>query len=137
MKKMLLLTSLIITIAGSGLHAQTALNKTKQTPIDVLPISDVAGTTKGLMGILKTKLALSDDQSPKISGLITDFLKSKMGILSLAKNNPADYLSKFGGIQSKLFDRLKTALSGAQYTKFLGLKPKASDSENLLNHLFI
>ena len=119
MKKILLLTSLLITIAGSGLHAQTALNKTKQTPIDVLPISDVAGTTNGLMGILKTKLALSDDQSPKISGLLTDFLKSKTSILSLAKNNPADYLSKFGGIQSKLFDGLKTALSGAQYLSLI------------------
>ena len=134
MKKMLLLTSILIVIAGSSLLAQ---KPDKQTPLEVLPISDVAGTTSSLMGILKTKLALSDDQSPKISGLLTDFLKSKTSILSLAKSNPADYLSKFGGIQSKLFDGLKTALSGAQYTKFLGLKPKASDSENLLNHLFI
>ena len=134
MKKMLLLTSILIVIAGSSLLAQ---KPDKQIPIEVLPISDVAETTSGLMGVLKTKLALSDDQSPKISGLLTDFLKSKTGILSLAKSNPADYLSKFGAIQSKLFDGLKTALSGAQYTKFLGLKPKASDSENLLNHLFI
>ena len=137
MKKMLVLTFILISIAGTGLYAQTALNKAKQTPIDVLPIHDIAGITNGLMGILKTKLALSDAQSPKITGLLTDFLKSKSGILSLAKSNPADYLSKFGRIQNKLFDGLKTALSGAQYTKFLGLKPKASDSENLLNHLFI
>lgn len=134
MKKMLLLTSLLIVIAGSGLLAQ---KPTKQTPIEVLPIKDVSETTSGLMGILKTKLALSDAQSPKITGLLTDFLKSKSGILSLANSNPTEYLSKFGGIKNKLFAGLKTALSGAQYTKFLGLKPKASDSENLLNHLFI
>jgi len=134
MKKMLLLTSILIVIAGSGVLAQ---KPDKQTPIEVLPIKDVSETTKGLMNILKTKLALSDAQSPKITGLLTDFLRTKSGILSLANSNPADYLSKFGGIQSKLFDRLKTALSGAQYTKFLGLKPKASDSENVLNHLFI
>ena len=134
MKKMLLLTSILIVITSSGLLAQ---KPDKQTPIEVLPIKDISETTNGLMGILKTKLALSDPQSPKITGLLTDFLKSKSGIISLASSNPAEYLSKFGGIQSKLFDGLKTALSGAQYTKFLGLKPKASDSENLLNHLFI
>jgi len=134
MKKMLLLTSILIVITGSSLLAQ---KPDKQTPIEVLPIKDVSETTNSLMGILKTKLALSDPQSPKITGLLTDFLKSKSGILSLANSNPAEYLSKFGGIQSKLFDGLKTALSGAQYTKFLGLKPKASDSENLLNHFFI
>ena len=137
MKKILVLTSILITLVGSGLYSQSALNKAKQTPIDVLPISDVAASTNDLMSILKTKLALSDAQSPKITGLLTDFLKSKSGILSLAKTNPADYLSKFGGLQNKLFGGLKTALSAAQYTKFLGLKPKASDSENLLNHLFI
>jgi hypothetical protein len=89
------------------------------------------------MSILKTKLALSDPQGPKITELLTEFLKSKTGILSLAKSNPADYLSKFGGIQNKFFEGLKASLSAAQYTKFLGLKPKASDSENLLNHLFV
>lgn len=135
MKKILFLITIFIAMCGSGLHAQKGLPK--QTPIDVLPITNVAETTSGLMGILKTKLALSDAQSPKITGLITDFLKSKSGILSLAKSNPADYLSKFGGIQNKLFGGLKTALSAAQYTKFLGLKPKASDTDNLLSHFFI
>ena len=137
MKKILLLTTILIAICSSGLHAQKGLDKANQKPIDVLPITDVAETTSGLMGILKTKLALSDAQSPKITGLLTDFLKSKSGILSLAKTNPADYLSKFGGIQNKLLGGLKTALSAAQYTKFLGLKPKASDTDNLLSHLFV
>jgi len=137
MKKILLLTSILIVEVCSGLYAQSGLDKTKQKPIDVLPINDVAQTTSGLMGILKTKLALSDAQSPKITELLTDFLQSKSGILSLAKTNPADYLSKFGAIQNKLFGGLKTTLSAAQHTKFLGLKPKASDSDNLLNHLFL
>ncbi len=136
MKKILVFITILIAVGGSSIYAQTVIDKAKQTPIDVLPITDVAKTTNDLMGILKPKLALSDAQSPKISGLLTDFLKSKSGILSLAKSNPADYLSKFGGIQNKLFGGLKTALSGAQYTKFLGLKPKASDAANLLGHLF-
>ncbi len=136
MHKRQILTPILIAISGSGLYAQSVLDKAKQTPLDVLPITDVAGTATDLMGILKPKLALSDAQGPKITGLLTDFLKSKSGILSLAKSNPADYLSKFGGIQNKLFSGLKTALSAAQYTKFLGLKPKASDVGNLLGHLF-
>ena len=127
---------MFIAIGSSSLFAQSVIDKAKQTPIDVLPITDVAATTSDLMGILKSKLALSDAQSPKITGLLTDFLKSKTGILSLAKSNPADYLSKFGGIKGMLFSGLKTALSAAQYTKFLGLKPKASDAANLLGHLF-
>ena len=136
MKRILVFFTMFIAIGGSSLFAQSAIDKAKQTPIDVLPITDVAATTSDLMGILKSKLALSDAQSPKITGLLTDFLKSKTGILSLAKSNPADYLSKFGGIQGKLFSGLKAALSAAQYTKFLGLKPKASDAANLLGHLF-
>ena len=133
MKKILFLFAVLFIMVGTGLHAQV----TKPTaPIEVLPINDIASTVGSLMDILKPKLALSDAQSPKITGLLTDFLKSKSGILSLAKSKPADYLSKFSGIQNKLLGGLKTALSAAQYTKFLDLKPKASDEGNVLNHLF-
>ena len=131
---------LIILFASTTLstNAQGVTDKAKQasTGLNILPISDIGGTANGILGLLKPKLALSDAQSPKVTGLLTDFLKSKSGILGLAQSNPADYKSKFEGIQDKLFGGFKTIVSGAQYTKLLGLKPKASDTGNLLNHLF-
>ena len=118
--------------------SQLATDRGRQpAAVKVLPINDVEETAIGISGMLKTKLALSDVQGPKVAELLTEFLKSKSGILSLAKSNPSEYKGKFMGIQNKLFESLKPILSAAQYTKFLDLKPKASDNANLLNHLFI
>ena len=138
MKKILFVLIILNTRTTLTTVAQGISDKTTQTPsgLNILPISDIEGTAKGIMGLLRPKLALSDAQSPKVTGLVTDFLKSKSGILSLAQSNPADYKNKFSSIQDNLFTDLKKILSGAQNTKFLGLKPKASDAGNLLNHLF-
>lgn len=117
--------------------SQLAPERGKQpAAVKVLLINDVEKTSMGISGLLKTKLALSDAQGPKVAELLKEFLKSKSGILSLAKSNPIDYKSKFMDIQNNLFESLKPILSAAQYTKFLDLKPKASDTGNLLNHLF-
>lgn len=138
MKKILFALFICSAALPITVNGQDVLDKAKQTgsPLNVLPISDIGGTANGLLGLLKPKLALSDAQGPKLTGLLTEFLTSKSSILSLAKSNPTDYINKFGGIQGKLFSGLKTLLSAAQYTKFLGLKPKASDAGNLLSHLF-
>ena len=44
--------------------------------VKVLPINDVEETSIGISGMLKTKLALSDVQGPKVAELLTEFLKS-------------------------------------------------------------
>jgi hypothetical protein len=138
MKKTFLLTGLFVLFAIGSSFGQDALNKAKQAgkALDILPLGDISSTTNDIMGLLKPKLALSDAQSPKVSSLVGDFLNSKSGIVSLAKTNPGEYGSKFGGIQNKLFSGLKAVLIAAQYTKFLGLKPKTSSAGNLLSHLF-
>ena len=137
MKSMLTILFALHFFTPLATFSQVAPNRGKQpAAVKVLPINDVEETSNGISGILKTKLALSDAQGPIVAELLTEFLKSKSGILSLAKSNPTDYKSKFMGIQNKLFESLKPILSAAQYTKFLDLKPKASDTANLLNHLF-
>lgn len=137
MKKLLIAVTLISFLALPA-FSQSVLDqaKTAGQVLEVLPISDVSGTANKLLGLLKPKLALSDPQGPKVTGLLTDFLTAKSGILSLAKSNPTEYTSKFTGIKDKLFNGLKTVLSAAQYTKLLGLKPKTSSASNLLSHLF-
>jgi len=125
---------LFILIAGTeSIHAQA---RPAPKPLDVLPITNIAETASGLLGILKTKLAMSDTQGPKMTSLLTEFLNSKSGIIPLARTNPADYTVKFAGIKEKFLNGLKSELTSAQYTKFLGLKPKASETDNLLHHLF-
>ncbi len=138
MKNILFILFAVNLLASVSANAQGPGDRGKQPPaaLKVLPIADVEETSNGLLGLLKTKLALSDAQGPKVAELLTEFLKTKSGILSLAKSNPAEYKSKFMGIQGNLFENLKPILSAAQYTKFLDLKPKASDNSNLLNHMF-
>lgn len=134
MKKLLFLLA-ITAICTSSIQAQSVLDKAKQVA-QVLPIKDVGATSNGILSLLKTKLALSDSQSPKIGSLLTDFLQSKSGILNLASSKPAEYKSKFSAIQDKLMKGIKAVTTVAQYSKLLGLKPKAPSSSNLLSHLF-
>lgn len=138
MKKILIACLLFTaTVAVNQSYGQGLLDKAKKAAgLNVLPISDVSGTANSILGVLKPKLALSDGQLPKITPLLTEFLTSKSGILGLAKSNPTEYTNKFSGIKTKLFNGLKTALTAAQYSKLLGLKPKASDAGNVLSHLF-
>lgn len=137
MKSILTILFALYFLIPLATFSQIAPDRGKQpASVKVLPINDVEETTMGITGLLRTKLALSDAQGPKVAELLTGFLKSKSGILSLAISNPTEYKSKFMGIQNKLFENLNPILSAAQYTKFLDLKPKASDTGNLLNHLF-
>ena len=138
MKKIFMLLLAAGALASVQVNGQTVLEKASKTAqsLDVLPIENVGETANGIMGLLKPKLSLNDAQSPKVLGLVTDFLGAKSSITSLAKTDPAGYTSKFGGLKEKLMSGLKTVLTVAQYKNMLGLKPKTSSAGNLLSHLF-
>lgn len=97
---------------------------------------DVKSLATSVMGKLTPALGLSAVQKPSVLNAVTGFLKDKSGILGLAKTDKAAYATKFAGLQNGLFGKLKTILSVAQYTKFLGLKPKTNDVTNALSQLF-
>lgn len=97
---------------------------------------DVNSLSGDILSKLTTSLALTDVQKPKVTTLVTDFLKEKSGIMSLATTDKAKYFSKFEELTSKFFPKMKTALTAAQYTKFLGLKPTTNVASNALSQLF-
>jgi hypothetical protein len=88
------------------------------------------------MSKLTPSLGLTATQKPAVSTDITDYLKSKAGIMPLANTDKTAYASKSTSLISGLSGKLKTALTAAQYAKFLGLKPSAPSAGNVLSSLF-
>lgn len=97
---------------------------------------DVGNTANAILGKLGPALALTETQKPNVLNAVTGFLKDKSVIVGLLGTNKAAYASKFSALQGGLFGKLKTLLTVAQYTKFLGLKPKTNDVTNALSQLF-
>ncbi|WP_448700541.1 hypothetical protein ACFGVR_01130 [Mucilaginibacter sp. AW1-3] len=136
-------TVLILSIIASTGFSQDVLNKVKSAAASQgvsapsLPsLHDIPGAANAIMGQLGPALALTAAQKPTISNIVTGFLKQKAGILSLASTNKTAYDSKFSALQSSAFSKIKTALTVAQYTKFLNLKPSAPSASNVLSNLF-
>ncbi len=97
---------------------------------------DVNSMSGDILSKLTSSLALTDVQKPKVSSVVTDFLKEKSGIMSLATTDKTKYSSKFAALTAKYFPKMKALLTAAQYTKFLGLKPEKSVASNALSQLF-
>ena len=97
---------------------------------------DVNSLSGDILSKLTSALALTDVQKPKVSTLVTDFLKEKSGIMSLATTDKTKYASKFAELTAKYFPKIKAAITAAQYTKFLGLKPEKNVASNALSQLF-
>ncbi|MBV7533158.1 hypothetical protein [Chitinophaga sp. sic0106] len=135
MKKTLFLTLIIGLAAITTTRAQGVLDQAKKAT-GTSQTGNLGNMTSGIMGMLTPSLGLSNAQQPQVQNLISGFLQKKAGILPLQQSNPADYSSKFSGLQGGLFSKLKGVLSAAQYTKFLGLKPKTNDATNALSQLF-
>lgn len=133
MRKLLTLMFLLATLPLLS-SAQSLLDKAKSTTQS--SGIDVKSTANAILGKLGPALALTNTQKPGVLTAVTGFLKDKSGILGLLKTDKAAYTSKFAGLQSGLFGKLKTILTAAQYAKFLGLKPKAGDTANALSQLF-
>lgn len=132
MKKIFLLSIALIVVAD--LHAQVDVNK----PVITIPASGIDPSIAGrsIMDTLTPKLALSPDQTTKVTIFIGKFLTHKSDFMELKKSNPADYQAKFDDEQNALFNGLKGALKPEQLAQFMALKPAQFDSENAISHLF-
>ena len=132
MKKTLVI--LIMAFSVNNVMAQLDLNKAKQAATTAG--MDVNALTKSIMGTLMSKLKLADNQTSKITDLVSKFLSNKSGFASLMQSKPAEYKTKFEGEQKTLFSGLKGLLKPEQYTQFTNLKPKTNDPANALSQLF-
>lgn len=134
MKKMMLL----IFFAGVYMMAANAQSALPSVP-DITkqaPLLNIDGTANAILAKLSPALSLTETQQPKILNLVTNFIKQKVNILPLQQSNPAAYTSKFGSLKNGLTSKLKTILTAAQFSNFLGLKPKTNDATNVLSQLF-
>ena len=135
MKRIILVFSCVCFLGTAATQAQGILDQAKKTAASVQS-PDAGGIAGSILGKLTPALSLTGAQQPKVQDVITGFLKKKAGILPLQQSNPSAYTSKFGGLKSGLFSKLKTLLTLSQYTKLLGLKPKTNDAANVLSQLF-
>ncbi|MGN7818619.1 hypothetical protein ACTJJB_00745 [Chitinophaga sp. 22536] len=137
MKKVFLSLLCVCFFTAASVQAQSILDQAKKTAGSVQnPLANYSGVASSILSKLTPALGLTEVQKPKVTDLVTGFLKQKAGILPLQQSNPASYASKFAGLQGGLFSKLKLLLTAAQYTKFLGLKPKTNDATNVLSQLF-
>ncbi|WP_304066147.1 hypothetical protein [Pedobacter glucosidilyticus] len=136
MKKIIftLLTTLVVHAAS----AQSLLNKVKSTAESTQNSTNgiLAASAKDIMAKLGPTLALSAIQKPKVLEAVSSFATQKAQILPLLNTDKAAYASKLTGLQNTLFPKLKSILTVAQYSKFLGLKPKAPSATDALSALF-
>jgi hypothetical protein len=141
MKKTIL--ALTLTIISSVAFSQSFLNKAASavssgvTSTSSLPsLGNIGSVKEAIMGKLTPALGLTAAEKPVVSTDITDYLKSKASIMPLANTDKAEYATKSASLVSGLSGKLKTALTVAQYSKFLGLKPSAPSAANVLSTLF-
>ena len=100
-------------------------------------IGDIKNTTMRIVDDLIGKLSLPVGKRTSLTAAVNNFLTTKKDITPLAENTPADYTSKFTGMQKGLFGKLKTIMGTTAFTKFLGMKPTgAAVAGNPLSHLF-
>jgi hypothetical protein len=138
-----LLMTLIFGITTSVAFSQGFLKKvqsaaaSKNISTSSLPsLSNIGGVKDAIMSKLSPKLGLTAAQKPAVSTDVTDYLKSKAEIMPLANTDKPAYASKSSSLVSGLAGKLKTVLTAAQFSKFLGLKPSAPSAGNVLSSLF-
>lgn len=135
MKKIFL--TIAIAFAANAGFSQTALQKAQTATQTGSAVASAFGvSTTDVLAKLTPALNLTAIQKPQVLAAVTSFAKEKSGILSLAKTDNANYLTKLAGLQGGLFSKLKTTLTAAQYAKFLGLKPTNATATNALSALF-
>lgn len=140
MKRKIFIVGMALGLAF-GSYAQISTSALKASASKAATVAKTAGIdvnslTGDILTKLTTSLALTDVQKPKVSSVVTDFLKEKSGIMSLATTDKTKYASRFAELTAKYFPKIKAALTAAQYTKFLGLKPDKNVASNALSQLF-
>ncbi|RAJ82203.1 hypothetical protein CLV59_104428 [Chitinophaga dinghuensis] len=136
MKKVCFLFVGTCFLSFGSLQAQNVLGAAQKAAAATTTLGNSGGIANNIMGSLTPTLGLNNTQQPKVLDMVSGFLKKKSEITPLQQTNPTAYTSKFSGLQGGLFSKLKGVLTAAQYAKFLGLKPKASDATNVLSQLF-
>ncbi len=91
---------------------------------------------KSIMDQLIPKLGLNGDQIAKVASIINQFLVNKSSYAGLMQSEPSEYKTKFAADQKTLLNGLKGVLKPAQFTQFMGLKPKQADAANAISQLF-
>ena len=136
MKKIIL--TLVAAIAVNTVSAQSLLDKAKSSAQTTQQSATnmLGASAKDIMAKLGPSLALTAIQKPKVLEAVSSFATQKAQILPLLNTDKAAYASKLTGLQNNLFPKLKTILTVAQYSKFLGLKPKAPSATDALSALF-
>lgn len=129
---------LVFMLLLCGTFMAEAQVKLPSTPKFVSPpaIGDVDKTTGAITDELTSKLTLDGKQKIGVFDAVKGFLGQKSGIMGLAKTDQAGYLSKFSGLQTGLFGKLKGVLGATKYANFLKLKPSGNGAGNILSNLF-
>jgi len=122
-------TSVVITV-----QAQDAIKHTTSTASTAG--FNVKSLTTSIMNKLVPALTITDDQKPGVTDAISGFLVQKSKILPLKQSDPPTYSKKQSSLFNTLKSKLGSVLSGNQFTKFLAMKPKKSDTSNALWNLF-
>lgn len=97
---------------------------------------NIKNLTTSILNKLVPALKITDDQKPGVTDAISGFLVEKSEILPLKQSDVASYTSKQNSLFSTLKSKLGSVLTGNQFTKFLGMKPKKNDTKNALWNLF-
>lgn len=146
MKKTILIFS--IALGASTAFAQTSLTSklnqaAKTATATNNQATQVVTTTAGnyvsqaskIATTLNSALSLTNTQKPQVASIVTDYLKSKAGLSSLATSNASAYTSKLTSLNSGMLSKMKGVLTAVQYAKLLGLK--TSPTVDAVSALFI
>jgi len=125
-----------IALGATTAFAQTNLtSKLSQATKTATTASNYATQASNIATKLNTVLSLTNTQKPQVASIVTDYLKSKANLSTLATTDASAYSSKLSGLNSGMFSKLKTVLTATQYAKLLGLK--TSPTVDAVSALFI
>ena len=124
------LTSKLNQATKTATTANTQAAKTVTTTA-----SNYASQASKIATTLNSALSLTNTQKPQVSSIVTNYLKSKAGLSSLATTNASAYTSKLSGLNSGMLSKMKGVLTAVQYAKLLGLK--TSPTVDAVSALFI
>jgi hypothetical protein len=99
-------------------------------------LGDITSMKNNIMDNLSSNLSLSALQKTNVTKAVTDFLTKKAELAPMLNSNKAAYAQKLSGLKTTLYGKMKKAVTGKQYTKFMGLKQKVQNTENPLSNLF-
>lgn len=134
MKKTIL--TLTIALGATVTFAQTSLtSKLNQATKTATTASNYATQASTIATKLNSVLSLTNTQKPQVASIVTDYLKSKANLSSLATTNASAYTSKLTSLNSGMMGKMKSVLTAVQYAKLLGLK--TSPTVDAVSALFI